>query len=44
MDYTDEKYQILKNLYTQHYGDLIENYVAKKDASEFLSQYTISEN
>lgn len=44
MEYTDANYEKLRELYSEHYGNIIDTYTSKADASEFLSRYTLSEN
>ena len=44
LDYTEETYDALVVLYKKHYGDLVDTYISKTDATEFLSRYAIEKD
>lgn len=43
LNFTEESYEILKEIYINHYIDLIWVYLNKVDANEFLKRYTIKD-
>jgi hypothetical protein len=44
LELTEENIEFLKEKYLYHYKKLIEIYLEKKDAKEFLDDYVIEEN
>lgn len=43
LNFTEESYEILKEIYINHYIDLVWVYLNKVDANEFLKRYTIKD-
>ncbi|MDF1682332.1 MAG: hypothetical protein P1U46_00765 [Patescibacteria group bacterium] len=43
LDFNDENYKKLKQVYIKHYKKLIDIYLNKIDANEFLKDYAVRE-